>query len=85
MKNGRSLAGETERRTGVEAALKRRRSAAGAVRGEAGLIAEASSHYFTKITISFRECSKRQHMEGLAGAIRHLALVRANAIVSRLI
>ncbi|WP_367188690.1 hypothetical protein [Burkholderia sp. Ed8] len=53
-KNGRSLAGETERRTGVGAALKRRGEArGGAVRGKAGWIAEASSYYFMKITICF--------------------------------
>ncbi|WP_155628223.1 hypothetical protein [Burkholderia territorii] len=72
-------------RVGVEAALKRLRIAECATRGKAGWIAEASSHYFTKITNSFRVPARRRQTEGLTAPMQHRASIYAGAIVSRLI
>jgi hypothetical protein len=73
------------RRKGVEAALKRLRGAADATRRKAGWIAEPSSHYFTKITISFRMSRIRRQTEGLTAPAQRPASVHANPIISRLI
>ncbi|CAI8901215.1 hypothetical protein EMIT0158MI4_20260 [Burkholderia ambifaria] len=73
------------RRKGVEAALKRLRGAADATRRKAGWIAEASSHYFTKLTIGFRVRLNRQQKEGLTAPPQRPASVHANPILSQLI
>jgi len=73
------------RRKAVEAALKRLRGAVDATRRKAGWIAEASSHYFIKITISLRMSLIRRHTEGLAAPPQRPASVHANQIISRLI
>ncbi|MGR3908229.1 hypothetical protein Q3A80_14390 [Burkholderia sp. SR8] len=71
------------RRMGVEAALKRRRSAVGATRRKAGWIAEANPDYFMKITTSFRCAIFRQELEGLAAQSDRPVSVHARAIIGR--
>jgi len=72
------------RRAGVEVALKRLRGAVDASRRKAGWIAEANSHYFTSITITFLIGENRRQTEGLSASTQRTAMVLAKSIISRL-